>query len=141
MYIIDTDVLTLLEEPKGLAARRLQSRLASVPEDQFATTVISYEEQTRGWFALVAKAKTMNAQIGVYRRLNRHLDNYRALTVLDFDERAAVEFQQLKAMKLRVGTMDLKIAAVTLANSVTLLTRNASDFRKMPKLVLEDWTV
>jgi tRNA(fMet)-specific endonuclease VapC len=141
MYILDTDVLTLLEEPKGIAARRLQSRLASVPGDQITTTIISYEEQTRGWFGLLARAKTMSAQIGVYRRLNRHLDNYRALTVLDFDERAAVEFQQLKAMKLRVGTMDLKIAAIALASSATLLTRNASDFRRIPNLVFRDWTV
>jgi tRNA(fMet)-specific endonuclease VapC len=141
MYILDTDVLTLLEEPEGLAARRLQSKLASVPENQVATTIISYEEQTRGWFALLAKAKTMTAQIGVYRRLNRHLENYRALAVLDFDERAAVEFQQLRAMKLKVGTMDLKIAAVALASSATLLTRNASDFRRIPNLVFQDWTV
>jgi tRNA(fMet)-specific endonuclease VapC len=117
------------------------NREASVPGDQITTTIISYEEQTRGWFGLLARAKTMSAQIGVYRRLNRHLDNYRALTVLDFDERAAVEFQQLKAMKLRVGTMDLKIAAIALASSATLLTRNASDFRRIPNLVFQDWTV
>jgi tRNA(fMet)-specific endonuclease VapC len=141
MYILDTDVLTLLEGPRGQAARRLQSRLASLPENQVATTIITYEEQTRGWFALLARAKTITAQISVYRRLNRHLDNYRALLVLDFDDRAAVEFQRLKAMKLRVGTMDLKIASISLANSATLLTRNLADFRVIPNLVVEDWTV
>jgi tRNA(fMet)-specific endonuclease VapC len=141
MYILDTDVLTLLEGPRGQAARRLQSRLASLPENQVATTIITYEEQTRGWFALLARAKTITAQISVYRRLNRHLDNYRALLVLDFDDRAAVEFQRLKAMKLRVGTMDLKIASISLANSATLLTRKLADFRVIPNLVVEDWTV
>jgi tRNA(fMet)-specific endonuclease VapC len=141
MYILDTDVLTLLEGPRGQAARRLQSRLASLPENQVATTIITYEEQTRGWFALLARAKTITAQISIYRRLNRHLDNYRALLVLDFDDRAAVEFQRLKAMKLRVGTMDLKIASISLANSATLLTRKLADFRVIPNLVVEDWTV
>jgi tRNA(fMet)-specific endonuclease VapC len=64
MYILDTDVLSLLEEPKGDAARRLQYRLASLPDDDVATTIISYEEQTRGWFALLARAKSVTAQVG-----------------------------------------------------------------------------
>jgi tRNA(fMet)-specific endonuclease VapC len=140
MYILDTDILTLLEEPKGYAARRLQARLASVPEDQVATTIISYEEQTRGWFALLAKAKTVAAQIAAYRRLNRHLNNYRGLTVLDFDDGAAVEFQRLKTMRLKVGTMDMKIGAIALALSATLLTRNLAHFRHFPNLNVEDWT-
>jgi tRNA(fMet)-specific endonuclease VapC len=37
--------------------------------------------------------------------------------------------------------MDLKIAAIALANDATLLTRNLSDFRKIPGLRIEDWTV
>ena len=141
MYILDADVLTLLEEPKGAAAKRLQSRLASEPEDRIATTIINYEEQTRGWFAILAKAKTVAAQIAAYRRLNRHLANYRALDVLDFDDRAAVEFRRIKMMKLRVGTMDLKIASIAIANSAALLTRNLSDFRQIPNLIALDWTI
>ena len=36
--------------------------------------------------------------------------------------------------------MDLKIAAIVLANDATLLTRNLGDFRKVPDLKAEDWT-
>ena len=64
MYVLDTDVLSLLEEPRGDAARRLQSRLDNLPADQVVTTIITYEEQTRGWFAILAKAKSAAAQVG-----------------------------------------------------------------------------
>jgi len=37
--------------------------------------------------------------------------------------------------------MDLKIAAIVLAQNATLLTRNLSDFRKVPRLKVEDWTL
>ena len=37
--------------------------------------------------------------------------------------------------------MDLKIAAIVLANGATLLSRNLSDFRKVPGLKVEDWTL
>jgi tRNA(fMet)-specific endonuclease VapC len=37
--------------------------------------------------------------------------------------------------------MDLKIAAIVLAHDATLLSRNLSDFRKVPGLKVEDWTL
>jgi len=56
MYVFDTDMLSLLEHPDGEAARRLQNRLNQVPSGiEIVTTVISYEEQTRGWFGLLRK--------------------------------------------------------------------------------------
>jgi len=139
MYVLDTDLLSLLEYPEGRHAQRLQSRLDQATED-VVTTIVTYEEQTRGWFALMAKARSVAAQIGVYRRLRRHLENYRSIDVLDFDERAAIEYQQLRSLRLGIGTMDLKIGAIALANSAVLLTRSVSDFKRIPNLVIEDWT-
>jgi tRNA(fMet)-specific endonuclease VapC len=37
--------------------------------------------------------------------------------------------------------MDLKIAAIALATDATLLSRNLTDFGKVPGLRVEDWTL
>ncbi len=103
------------------------------------TTIITYEEQTRGWIAYMARAKTVVQEIEAYARLKRHLRNFRNILVLDFDERAAVEYQQLRRSRIRIGTMDLKIAAIVLAHDATLLTMNLSDFQKVPGLKVADW--
>jgi tRNA(fMet)-specific endonuclease VapC len=53
---------------------------------------------------------------------------------------AAEEFQRLQKTRIRIGTMDLKIAAIALTSNATLLTRNLIDFRKVPDLKVEDWS-
>ena len=68
------------------------------------------------------------------------MENCRQWTVLAFDESAAVQYQQLRSLKLKIATMDLKIAAIVLAQSATLITRNVSDFAAVPGLSVEDWT-
>ena len=42
--------------------------------------------------------------------------------------------------KVRIGTMDLRIAATAISNGLILLTRNTVDFERVPGLTLEDWT-
>ncbi len=37
--------------------------------------------------------------------------------------------------------MDLKIAAIVLTHDATLLSKNLSDFRKVPGLKVADWTL
>ncbi|MEL6903712.1 MAG: type II toxin-antitoxin system VapC family toxin, partial [Cyanobacteria bacterium J06606_4] len=49
-------------------------------------------------------------------------------------------FEKMRSRKVRVGTMDLRIAATALSNNLTLLTRNMKDFDKVPNLHTEDWT-
>ena len=140
MLVLDTNHVSLLQWGGGEEAERLRARLQTADEE-VAVTVISYEEQTRGWLAFVARARTLGQQVEAYRRLRRHLDVYRTAQLLDFDEQAATEFQRLQRSRVRIGTMDLRIAAIALIHGATLLTRNAVDFGKVPNLRIEDWTV
>ena len=47
----------------------------------------------------------------------------------------------LRPQRIRVGTMDLRIASIALSRGLTVLTRNLRDFRRVPGLLAEDWTV
>ncbi|MBM4259632.1 MAG: type II toxin-antitoxin system VapC family toxin [Deltaproteobacteria bacterium] len=140
MLVLDTDHLSVLEWEASSTTQRLLARLSRIAPDQAATTIINFEEQLRGWLAYVARMRSVTQQVEAYRRLKRHLDNYRAIIVLEFDLRAATEFQRLRKRHRTLGTMDLKIAAIVLANDATLLSRNLTDFGKIPELKVEDWT-
>jgi tRNA(fMet)-specific endonuclease VapC len=128
MFILDTDHISLLERIASREAEKLENRLEQVDAAEIATTIITYEEQTQGWLSYVAKARTLVQQVAAYKRLSRHLDLYRRIRVLEFDERAATEFQRLRQTRIRVGTMDLKVSAIVLAKDATLLSRNLKGF-------------
>jgi tRNA(fMet)-specific endonuclease VapC len=139
MYIFDTDHLSVLERG-GVEAQRLMQRLANVNSTQVAASIISYEEQMRGWLSYIAKAKTVEQQVEPYKQLKQQLTNYCTIPILEFDEQAAQEFQRLRKAYPRLGTMDLKIASIALVNKAVLLTRNSADFGQIAGLSIEDWT-
>jgi tRNA(fMet)-specific endonuclease VapC len=62
---------------------------------------------------------------------------------LAFDDPAAKEYGWLRAHLARTGTQigpnDLLIASIALANGLTLVTNNTSEFSRVPGLNLEDW--
>ena len=140
MVLLDTEPMTILERETP-EARVLKLRLKTIPLDDIGTTIISYEEQTRGWLAYVSKMQTEEGRIRAYVLLKKHLSIYCRTAVIEYDEKAAAVFEQLKLTKIRVGTMDLKIASIAIANDALLLTRNLSDFNKIPGLRVEDWSL
>src|SRR5262249_43443630 len=105
-------------------------------------TVVSFEEQTRGWLAQVTKAKTAEKLSAAYVRLRNLLEHYCRRRVLDFDSAAAGHYYlELQKAKIKVGTMDLRIAAIVMAHDALLISRNLSHFSKVPGLHVEDWTL
>jgi tRNA(fMet)-specific endonuclease VapC len=64
---------------------------------------------------------------------------------LPFDDEAAVIFGEIRADLAQKGTpigpYDLQIAAIALANDLTLVTHNTAEFGRIGGLKLEDWEV
>jgi tRNA(fMet)-specific endonuclease VapC len=118
----------------------LSARLSEFPPNEIATSIITFEEQMRGWMDFIAKAKSIEKQISAYEKLGRFLESYRFIPIVQFDENASKVFQDLKSRKIRVGTMDLKIASIAISQNALLISRNLSDYLQIPNLRVEDWT-
>jgi tRNA(fMet)-specific endonuclease VapC len=140
MVVLDTEPMSLLEWSGAQGSAKLQARLATLQPVEVVTTIISYEEQVRGWMAYIARLRSVTQQVDAYRRLQRQLDNYCRIPVLVSEAPAAVTFQRLCRTRLRMGTMDLKIAAIVLSREATLRSRNLADLGRVLGLQVEDWT-
>jgi tRNA(fMet)-specific endonuclease VapC len=76
-----------------------------------------------------------------YERLAQSVTRLAAFRILVFDLPAIARYDQLKATRLNVRKMDLRIAAITLDAGATLVSRNLRDFGRVPGLSVVDWSV
>jgi tRNA(fMet)-specific endonuclease VapC len=137
MIVLDTDHLTVLKYVSSDRATRLQARLDGAAGEVVGTTVVNVEEQMRGWLATLARERQVRRHITPYGELARLFDFFREFHLALFDEAAADRFDHLA--RVRIGTMDKKIAAISLANDALLLTANRQDFEQVPGLRFENW--
>ena len=140
-YLLDTDHISFLQRRSGPEYLALSSRLAKHRPDDFAFSVVSFHEQALGANTYINRAKSSIDVVSGYELLGQVLAVYMTATVLPFDARASIEFSSVRAQRIRIPTMDLRIASIALSNNLILLTRNAVDFGKVPNLVTEDWTI
>ena len=137
MLVLDTDHLTALERHGHSTS--LFSRLDESLEP-LAVTIVTIEEQLRGWLAEIHRRnKDVYDQIAIYRRLETNLAFTASLQTLGWSETAAGIFTDRRRQKIRIGSMDLKIASIAIANDALLLSANLRDFESVPGLRVENW--
>jgi tRNA(fMet)-specific endonuclease VapC len=140
MYLLDTDHVVILQtRPQG-DFDRLVDRMNQHPATDFHVPLVTFHEQMLGWNAYISRARDTDAVVRGYGRMYDLLEYFRDAQVVPFDAAAADYFDNLRA-SVRVGAMDLRIAATALSRDMTVLTRNTVDFEKVPNLKVEDWTV
>jgi tRNA(fMet)-specific endonuclease VapC len=141
MILLDSDHLTVLRFTDSERRNRLNDRLltAQTEGELLGVTVTTIEETMRGWLAAIAREQRYERQIPAYRELALLFSFFAGFEIAMFDEAAAEKLNELKTAKIRVSTMDLKIAAITLAHDALLLTTNRRDFEKVPGLRFENW--
>ena len=136
-YILDTDHVTAFQHGNP----RFLQRMKLVDSSQIFVTIITLEEQIKGRFKVINNHNTDFQKLPLaYYEFRKTFDFFIKMNLLDFDHRALTHYQNLKKQKIRIGSQDLKIAAIALVNQMTLVTRNSQDFIQIPDLTLEDWT-
>jgi len=140
-YLLDTDHISVLQQQSGPDFARLSARIARYPPAELALSDVSFHEQVLGCHAYIIRARSSAELVRGYGMLHRLLSDYAAVAVLPLDLAAAATFDDLRARRVRISTMDLRIASIALSRGLILVTRNAGDFGQVPGLVIEDWTV
>lgn len=140
-YLFDTDHISIMQRQSGSEFLALAARIARESPADLAFGMISFHEQMLGCHTFLSRARDSADLVRGYAILNQVLRTFSVAPVLPFDASAAAVFDGLLSQKVRVGTMDLRIAAIALSRGLILLTRNVSDFSKVPGLQTENWTV
>lgn len=137
LYILDTDHVSLFQRQHPSVVQRIEE----VDPDSLVTTIVTVEEQIRGRFNIIKRASKGPKLIQAYAYLQDTIAYFNTIQILPFDQAANAQYEALRKQKIRVGTQDLRIAAIALSVNGTVVTRNWRDFQKVPGLALEDWTV
>jgi tRNA(fMet)-specific endonuclease VapC len=120
MILLDTDHTTVLkfaDSPRGM---QLRQRLAALPDSEVVgVAIVTVEEQMRGWLASIARERRALRQPSAYRELGKLFEFFGEFAIAPFDDAAAAKFDELKSALPRLGAMDLKIAAIALANQAS----------------------
>jgi tRNA(fMet)-specific endonuclease VapC len=136
-YVLDTDVLTLYRHGHAI----LKHRIEDDPSLDLSITVMSVEEQLSGWYTMLRQFTQPPDLARAYQELVDSTQFLGGWEILSFTEPAIVRYDQLASLKLNVRKADLRIAAITLQHGGILITRNLRDFRRVPNLIIEDWSV
>jgi Predicted nucleic acid-binding protein, contains PIN domain len=135
-FLLDTDHVSLHER----GHLPLRARMASMPSESIAVSVVTVEEMVRGRLAVLARRSEGEARTRAYAKFLETVVFFGSIPVVPFDLACEQKYQELRALRLRVGSQDLRIAATALVNNLVLVTRNRQDFEHIPGLSIEDWS-
>ena len=138
MITFDADVFSELFFGRVDYARRA----LAIPREHQSLPVVVVEEVMRGRLNVVRRAEAGKGRItleSAYALLKNSIDYVNAFQILPYTDAAEQLFQSWRANKIRIGTHDLRIAAVAAAHGATLVSRNRRDFDVVPNLHVEYW--
>ena len=138
-YLFDTDHVSIMQRQSGQEFAALAARVVQ-HQSEVALCIVSFHEQALGCHTYLSRARNAGDTVRGYRLLDKILDTFSRSLVLPFDDAAAHVLDELVATRVRLATMDLRIASIALSQGLVLLSRNQRDFCKVPGLLVEDWT-
>lgn len=131
-YLLDTNVCIVYLKGRNL---NLKQRLEAIPVQAIAVCSIVKAELCFGAMKSADPERNFALQ-----------QTFLAQFVsLPFDDLAATTFgiirAQLESSGTPIGAYDIQIAAIALANNLTLVTHNTREFGRVNGLQVEDWEV
>ncbi len=132
IYLLDTDICIYLLNGREPQVKR---NADLVHESEIAISTLTMAEMFSG-------AARSDQPLLTYAKQSAFFMRY---SILPFDEAAARVYGHidgyLKNAGMRIGPLDTQIAAIALAQNLTLVTHNTQHFRRVPQLAIEDWVI
>ncbi len=138
MYLLDTDTYSNLLRRNPVVLRRV----SQTPPGSVCLCAVTPEEMLRARLDAIHQARAKQEQrlpvtydylMDLVRELNR-------VSILRYDDDAVQIFRAFPAAVKRAGSQDCRIAAVALANNLTVITSNTRHFAQIG-VATEDWTL
>ena len=128
-FLLDTNVLSdLLKNPQGGVTQKIEQ----VGEDHICTSIIVASELRFGAYKKGSDELTRRVEVILS-----------AIEILPYDSPADSHYAKLRAHLERKGTPigpnDMLVAAQALALDLVVVTANTKEFRRVPKLKVENW--
>ncbi|MBD2457554.1 type II toxin-antitoxin system VapC family toxin [Nostoc sp. FACHB-87] len=136
-WVLDTDYVSLLQRGHPVVV----NKVAAVNPAEIAITLITIVEQMYGRLDVIKRGKSKQELVTAYVLFRETFNLLCQANILDFNEAAFDIYNELLKQKIRVGTQDLKIAAIALSLNATVVTRNFKDFQKIPNLKIVDLSI
>ena len=130
MYLLDTNIISywMRGDPQ------LINKIKSYSPSDLSLSTITLAEIYYGIEKSPVKKKERRLKIDY---IKSELDIY------PFNEQAAVKYGTIRAALEKIGKSiserDTQIAAIALANKLSIVTQNTKEFSRIPKLKVEDW--
>jgi tRNA(fMet)-specific endonuclease VapC len=117
----------------------VRARLLTEPAANVAVPIVVVQELLAGWLPHLTRVQPPDRYITFYAQLHAAINFLSRFAILDFDTATAAEYTRLRSAYRRIGTNDLRIAAIALVSGAVLVTRNVRDFSQIAGLTLEEW--
>lgn len=130
IYLIDTNVCVRYLNGRSESIR--ERILTTNPQDIAVCSVVKFE-------LFYGALRSNNPE----RNLERQQEFLDPFVSLPFDDTAASIASRIRAVLAAngtpIGAYDIQIAAIAIANNLTLVTHNTDEFSRVEGLQIEDW--
>jgi tRNA(fMet)-specific endonuclease VapC len=132
MYMLDTNICIFIIKRRPIS---ILEKLEKISGEQICISVVTYAELEYG----VERSSSKKLNQKVLDEFISHLE------VLPWETEVARQYGKIRTQLEKVGTpignMDLLIAAHALSEKQILVSNNLREFKRVPHLKCEDWTL
>jgi hypothetical protein len=94
---------------------------------------VNFQEQILGWIAYLNQSRAAIHIVNAYRELALIESYFRDFEILPFDSSAQKQFDLFRQSRVRIPTLDLRIACIAMVHDATFAFAESAGFSQGPR--------